>query len=63
MSRNNGTPFGNLKSVTNTNSFKAPAMKTTYAPKTKGAMLNNTPVVDPALKALAYNKRKKIKIG
>lgn len=34
-----------------------------FAPKAKGTVLSNVPQLDPALKALAYNKRKKFKLG
>lgn len=40
------------------------ASKPDFAGKVKGSNLGNiVPSVDPALKALAYNKRKKIKLG
>jgi hypothetical protein len=58
--------FGNKASLTQTNDHKAPALKkegTTFAPKAKGSVLNTTPVVDPALRALAFNRRKKVKLG
>jgi hypothetical protein len=58
--------FGNKASLTETNDHKAPLLKkegTTFAPKAKGSVLNTTPVVDPALRALAFNRRKKVKLG
>lgn len=57
---------GNKASITQTNNYKTPVMKregTTFAPKAKGSVLNSTPVVDPALRALAFNKRRKVKVG
>ena len=57
---------GNKAALTQTNDYKAPVIKregTTFAPKAKGAILNNVPTIDPALKSLAYNRRKKTRIG
>ncbi len=37
--------------------------KPAFAPKSKGNTLSTVPSVNPALKALAFNRRKRTKIG
>ncbi len=52
--------FSNRKETVNT---KTKGQTVTFAPKGKGTVLSNTPGLNPALKSLAFNKRKNFKLG
>lgn len=55
--------FGNKKEILGSLGKTANALKPQFSTKTKGSVINNTPTVDSALKALAFHGRKKEKIG
>ena len=42
---------------------KSKALTPEFSTKAKGTVINSTPKIDPALAALAFNKRKHFKLG